>query len=60
MKAKLKHDFTNNCLRLEILHKIILESLDKGEGIKEQLADYGEFLDYQKELIKNILDENQV
>lgn len=58
MKAKLKHDFTNNCLRLEILHKIILESLDKGEDIKGKLADYGEFLDYQKELIKNILDEN--
>ena len=56
MEGKLKHDFTNNCLRLEILHKIILESIDREEDIKEKLADYSEFLDFQKELIIKLIE----
>lgn len=33
---KLKHDFINNSIRIEILQKLINESLDENKSINEQ------------------------
>lgn len=53
MDSKRKHDFTNNCLRIEILQKLILEDLDAGKTIQaDRLQDYLTFLEEQKEHIK--------
>ena len=50
-----RHDFINNALRLEILNKLICESLDKKEvPEKEHLQDLESFLKDHLELIQKI------
>ncbi len=48
MEAKLRHDFINNCLRIEILQKLMIEDLEAGRPVRqEHLEDYKEFLEEQ-------------
>lgn len=56
MEPKLKHDFTNNCLRIEILQKLLLEKLDNGQAPEqEHLKDYIVFLEEQKAFAGELL-----
>lgn len=53
--STVKHDFTNNCLRIEILQKLMLEDLDNGGALDpEQTRDYERFLDEQKTFLKSL------
>lgn len=46
MDSQLKHDFINNGLRIEVLNKLISESLEKSEQPpKEQVDDLLSFLE---------------
>lgn len=54
-KSKIRHDFINNGLRLELLHNMIIESLEKKTEINpEYLDDLENFLKEQVELTKEI------
>lgn len=63
MNPKLKHDFINNCLRLEILQKLMLDDLEAQTQLtrpqlkEEHLDDYVKFLDEQKSMVSQILKE---
>ena len=54
-ESKDRHDFINNALRLEILNKLICESLDKKEvPNKEHLQDLEAFLKDHLDLLNKI------
>lgn len=53
MDSKSKHDFINNCLRIEILQRLILEALDAGNEISEEFKnDYIDFIKEQIDILK--------
>lgn len=57
-QSKLKHDFINNGLRIEIVNKIISESLDnRSEVDPELLNDLKSFLEKHIEYI-SLLQKN--
>lgn len=61
MDSKLPHDFTNNCLRLEVLAKLICEDLQKNiRPALEQLEDFETFTKLQLEYIEKIKEENNL
>jgi hypothetical protein len=52
MDSQLKHDFINNGLRIEVLNKLISESLEKSEPpLREQVDDLLAFLQKQIEYL---------
>ncbi|MBD67105.1 MAG: hypothetical protein CME62_18030 [Halobacteriovoraceae bacterium] len=52
MENSLKHDFINNCLRLEVLHNLMCESVNQNHQIKEELLlDCEKYLNLQLEFI---------
>ena len=49
---KCRHDFINNALRVEVLNKLITESLEKEENPEvEYLLDLKKFLSQHQELL---------
>lgn len=53
--SKVKHDFINNGLRIEILNKLISEALEQKAEIQENyLNDLSQFLKKHIELLKEI------
>ncbi len=53
--SKVKHDFINNGLRIEILNKLISEALEQKTEIQENyLNDLSQFLKKHIELLKEI------
>ncbi|MDP7319040.1 MAG: hypothetical protein QF441_00460 [Bacteriovoracaceae bacterium] len=51
--SKLAHDFTNNALRIEILHKMLCEEIEKEQVFsQEYLKDLEDYLHKQLEYIK--------
>ena len=54
-KSKVRHDFINNGLRIEVLHNLIIESLENNSEINlEYLEDLEGFLENQIKLSKEI------
>lgn len=52
---KLKHDFINNSIRIEILQKLINESLDEKKPINEQYKlDLSKFYLEQVEYLRDL------
>lgn len=52
---KLKHDFINNTIRIEILQKLINESLNENKSINEQYKiDLAKFYTEQINYLKQI------
>ncbi len=53
--SKLRHDFINNSLRLEVLNKILVDKLEKEESWdSEEVKDLEQFLILQQDLVKQL------
>jgi len=54
-QAQIKHDFINNCIRIEVIQKLLGQSLDENKEIDEKhRSDLIDFLKIQIELTKNL------
>ena len=54
-KSKLRHDFINNALRIEVINKIMTEQLEKNEQINNELfSDLEQFLKDHLEYLKKL------
>lgn len=54
-QAQVKHDFINNCIRIEVIQKLLGQSLDENKKIDEKhKLDLIEFLKAQIELTKKL------
>lgn len=52
--SQIKHDFINNSLRIEVINKLICESLEKNENINEEyIEDLNKFIKLHIDLIKH-------
>lgn len=59
--SSFRHDFTNNCLRLEVLAKLICEDLQKNlRPDPTQLKDFETFTKIQLEYIEKMKEENNL
>jgi len=55
---KIRHDFINNSLRLEVLMRLVCDSLQKDEiPQKQYLDDLDQFLSIEKNLLSEIKEE---
>ena len=53
--SKVRHDFINNCLRIEVLNKLIVEALEKNTSWEDEYnEDLKEFLELHKELLEKL------
>ena len=54
-EQKLKHDFTNNGIRIEVLNRLIVESLESSNPLEqEHLNDLRDFLKLHLELLEQL------
>ena len=61
INANTKHDFINNSLRLEILSKLITESITKDEIPKKQfMDDFEKFLNIELNLLEDIKNQTLI
>ncbi len=55
INANLKHDFINNSLRIEVISRLVCESLNKNEKLNDQhINDLEDFLQKEINLLKEI------
>lgn len=55
MTDQARHDFLNNCIRIEVLNKLLAESIDKKEVPEASLKeDLEKFLTLQLGYLKNL------
>jgi hypothetical protein len=56
--SKLKHDFINNGLRLELINKLISEAIDSKNTVEEEMVDdFIIFLNDHIEMMKKLKNE---
>ena len=54
-EQKLKHDFTNNGIRIEVLNRLIVEKLENSNPLEEEhLKDLKDFLKFHLELLEKL------
>jgi hypothetical protein len=55
MESKLRHDFLNNCLRIEILNRLLSEAIEKNSvPQKEHVEDLAGFLNEHLNYLEKI------